>query len=87
MSDKYIGISIYAVYGDDFIEPVTKEHAIITEKKDSYYLAVNDSGDTFTVFIDDSFNNNDFSEDIGTDYRVFTDENKANEYFDYLKSM
>ena len=30
--DKYIGISIYPVYGDDFREPITKEHAKIIEK-------------------------------------------------------
>lgn len=85
MSDNYIGMSIYAVYGDDFIEPVTKEHAIITEKKDNYYLAKDDNGIEFTVDMDGTFNNFDFDSYIGTDYRVFTDENKANDYFDYLK--
>lgn len=85
MEDKYIGISIYAVYGDDFIEPITKEHAKIIEKKDDYYLAEDDSGITFTVDIDDGFNNLDFTADIGTDYRVFTDENDANKYYEFLK--
>lgn len=83
--DKYIGISIYPVYGDDFIEPITKEHGIIKEKKDDYYLAEGDDGITFTVFIDDTFNNLDFAADIGTDYRVFTDENDANKYYEFLK--
>ena len=32
MEDKYVGTSIYAVYGDDFIEPITKEHAKIKER-------------------------------------------------------
>lgn len=85
MEDKYIGISIYSVYGDDFIEPITKEHAKIIEKKDGYYLAEDDNGITFTVDMDDTFNNLDFAADIGTDYRVFTDENDADQYFDYLK--
>lgn len=81
-----IGMSIYSVYGDDFIEPITKEHGRIIEKKEDYYLAEDDNGRTFTVFIDETFNNLDFTADIGTDYRVFTNENDANNYFDYLKS-
>lgn len=85
MEDRYIGASIYVVYGDDFIEPITKEHGIIKEKKDGYYLAEEDDGVTVTVFIDETFNNLDFTADIGTDYRVFTDENDANNYFEYLK--
>lgn len=85
MEDKYIGISIYAVYGDDFIEPITKEHGIIKEKKDGYYLAEDDNGIEFSVDIDDGFNNLDFTADIGTDYRVFTDENDANNYLAYLR--
>lgn len=80
-----IGTSIYSVYGDDFIEPITKEHAKIIEKKDGYYLAEDDNGLTFTVDIDDGFNNLDFAAYIGTDYRVFTDEKDADHYFDYLK--
>lgn len=84
--DKYIGMSIYAVYGDDFIEPITKEHAKIIEKKDDYYLAKDDNGITFTVDIDDGFNNLDFAADIGTDYRVFTDEDDATRYFEYLNN-
>ena len=83
--DKYIGTSIYSVYGDVFIEPITKEHGIIKEKKDGYYLAETDNGVEFSVFIDETFNNLDFTADIGTDYRVFTDENNANNYFEYLK--
>lgn len=86
MEDKYIGMSIYAVYGDDFIEPITKEHGIIKEKKDGYYLAENDDGVEFSVFIDDTFNNLDFTADIGTDYRVFTDEDDATRYFKYLSN-
>ena len=86
MEDKYIGISIYAVYGDDFIEPITKEHGIIKEKKDDYYMAEDDNGIAFTVFIDDTFDNLDFAADVGTQYRVFTDENDANKYFEYLKT-
>ena len=85
MENKYIGISIYSVYGDDFIEPITKEHGIIKEKKDGYYLAEDDNGIEFSVDIDDGFNNLDFTADIGTDYRVFTDEKDANKYFEYLK--
>lgn len=85
MEDKYIGISIYVVYGDDFIEPITKEHGIIKEKKDGYYLAEDDNGIEFSVDIDDGFNNLDFTADIGTDYRVFTDENDANNYLAYLR--
>lgn len=87
MEDKYIGVSIFAVYGDDFIEPIRKEHAKIIEKKDGYYLAEYDDGIEFTVDIDDTFNNLDFKADIGTDYRIFTDENDANQYFDYLKKQ
>ena len=83
--DKYIGTSIYSVYGDDFIEPITKEHGIIKEKKDGYYIAEDDDGIEFTVFIDETFNNLDFTADIGTDYRVFTDENDANNYLAYLR--
>ena len=79
-----IGTSIYAVFGDDYIEPITKQHGIIKEKKDNYYIAVYDDGIEFTVFVDDSFNNFDFSSDIGTDYRVFTDEKNADKYFEYL---
>lgn len=86
MEDKYIGISIYLVYGDDFIEPITKEHGIIKEKKDGYYLAEDDDGVEFSVFIDDTFNNLDFDADIGTDYRVFTDEEDATRYFKYLSN-
>ena len=86
MEDKYIGISIYAVYGDDFIEPITKEHGIVKEKKDDYYLAETDNGVEFSVFIDDTFNNLDFTADIGTDYRVLTDENNATRYFEYLNN-
>lgn len=81
-----IGTSIYAVYGDDFIEPITKEHGIIKEKKDGYYLAEDDNGIEFSVDIDDGFNNLDFTADIGTDYRVFTDEKDADKYFEYLKA-
>lgn len=84
MEDKYIGMSIYIVYGDDFVEPITKEHAKIIEKKDDYYLAEYDNGIEFTVDIDDGFNNLDFAADIGTDYRVFTDEKDADRYFEYL---
>lgn len=80
-----IGTSIYAVYGDDFIELITKEHAIIKKKQDGYYLAEGDDGIEFTVFIDETFNNLDFAADIGTDYRVFTDENDANNYLAYLR--
>lgn len=80
-----IGISIWSVYGDDFIEPITKEHARITEKKDGYYLAEDDNGIEFTVDIDDTFNNLDFDADVGTDYRVFTDAKDADKYFEYLK--
>lgn len=83
--DKYIGTSIYSVYGDDFIELITKEHGIIKEKKDGYYIAEGDDGIEFTVFIDETFNNLDFTADIGTDYRVFTDENDANNYLAYLR--
>ena len=86
MEDKYIGLSIYAVYGDDFIEPITKEHAVIKERKDGYYMAEDDKGIEFTVDIDDSFNNLDFDADIGTDYRVFTDEDDATRYFEYLNN-
>ncbi len=86
MKDKYIGISIYAVYGDDFIEPITKEHGIIKEKKDGYYLAEDDNGIEFSVDIDETFNNLDFTADIGTDYRVFTDEDDAIRYFEYLNN-
>ena len=85
IEDKYIGVSIYEVYGDDFIEPITKEHGIIKEKKDGYYLARTDNGAEVTVFTDDTFNNLDFTTDIGTDYRVFTNENDANKYFEFLK--
>ena len=81
-----IGTSIYTVFGDDFIEPITKEHAKIIEKKDDYYLAEGDDGITFTVDIDDGFNNLDFTADIGTDYRVFTDEKDADKYYEYLKN-
>ena len=81
-----IGTSIYAVFGDDFIEPITKQHGIIKEKKDDYYIAVDDSGIEFTVFIDDTLNNLDFTAEIGTDYRVFTDENDADKYYEYLKN-
>lgn len=35
-----IRASIYAVYGDDFIEPITKEHAKIIEKKDDKKEAI-----------------------------------------------
>lgn len=86
MEDKYIGISIYSVYGDGSIEPITKEHATIKEKKDGYYLAEGDDGVTFTVFLDETFNNLDFAADIGTDYRIFTAKNDANHYYEYLKS-
>lgn len=86
MEDKYIGLSIYAVYGDDFIEPITKEHAVIKERKDGYYMAEDDKGKEFTVDIDDSFNNLDFDADIGTDYRVFTDEKDADKYHEYLQA-
>ena len=84
---EYIGVSIFAVYGDDFIEPITKEHAKIKEKKDGYYLAEDDDGVTFTVFIDEGFNNLDFTANIGTSYRIFTDEDNANKYFEYLKEV
>lgn len=84
LTDIYIGTSIYSVYGDDFIEPITKEHGIIKEKKDGYYLAEDDKGIEFTVDIDDGFNNLDFAADIGTDYRVFTDEKDADRYFEYF---
>lgn len=86
MKDKYIGMSIYPVYGDGFIEPITKEHGIIKEKKDGYYLAEDDNGIEFTVDIDDTFDNLDFAADVGTDYRVFTDENDATRYFEYLNN-
>lgn len=82
-----IGTPVYAVYGDDFIEPISKECYKITEKKDGYYLAVNDDGIEITVDIDDTFNNLDFDAYIGTDYRVFTDEENANRYFEYLKNQ
>lgn len=82
--DKYIGISIYAVYGDDFIEPITKEHAVIKEKKEDYYMAEDDNGIEFAVNIDDTFDNLDFAADVGTEYRVFTDESNANSYYEYL---
>ena len=59
--DKYIGISLYPVYGDGFIEPIAKEHGIIKEKKDGYYLAETDNGVEFSVFIDETFNNLDFT--------------------------
>lgn len=85
MNDLNIGQVIFAVYGDDFIEPVTIEHARITEKKAGYYLAQDDSGIEFTVDIDDTFNNMDFDAYIGTDYRVFTDKDNANKYYEYLK--
>ena len=78
--------SIYAVYGDDRIEPITKEHARIIEEKDGYYLAEDDNGVTFTVFLDETFNNLDFTSDLGTDYRTFTNEKDANQYFEYLKN-
>lgn len=87
MKDKYVGMPFYAVYGDDLVEPITKEHGIIKEGKDGYYLAENDNGIEFTVFIDETFNNLDFTADIGTDYRTFTDENDANSYVEYLKSL
>lgn len=86
MENIYIGMSIYCVYGDDFIEPITKEHAKIIEKKDGYYLAETDNGVELSVFIDDTFNNLDFAADIGTDYRVFTDEDDATRYFEYLNN-
>lgn len=86
MEDKYIGTSIYMVYGDDFIEPITKEHGIIKQKKDGYYLAEDDKGIEFTVDIDDTFDNLDFAADVGTEYRVFTDENDATRYFEYLNN-
>lgn len=86
MEDKYIGISIFSVYGDDFIEPVTKEHGIIKEKKEDYYIAETDDGMELTVLIDETFNNLDFEADIGTDYRVFTDEKDADKYFEYLNN-
>lgn len=86
MIDLSIGTSIYAVYGDDFIEPITKEHAKIKEKKDDYYLAEDDNGIEFTVDIDDTFNNLDFDANVGTDYRVFTNEKDADKYFTYLKT-
>ena len=81
-----IGTSIYAVFGDNFIEPITKQHGIIKEKKDNYYIAEDDSDIEFTVFVDDTFNNLDFTADIGTDYRVFTDEKDADKYYEYLKN-
>ena len=88
MKNKYIGTSIYAVYGDDFIEPITKEHAKIIEKKDGYYLAKNDREETFAaMYLDEAFNNLDFEADIGTDYREFTDEKDADKYFEYLKKQ
>jgi len=83
---EHIGKSIYEVYGDDFIEPIKKEHGIIKEKKDGYFIAENDKGIEISVFIDETFNNMDFNKDIGTEYRVFTDENDANKYYEYLKS-
>ena len=55
-------------------------------KKDDYYLAEDDNGIEFTVDIDDTFNNLDFEANVGTDYRVFTDEKDADKYFAYLKS-
>lgn len=82
---EHIGKSIYEVYGDDFIEPITKEHGKIKEKKDGYYIAENDDGIEISVFIDETFNNLNFNKDIGTEYRVFTDENEAKKYFKYLK--
>lgn len=85
MKDKYIGMSIYEVYGDNFIEPITKEHGKIKEKKDGYYIAENDDGKELSVFIDETFNNLDFNKEIGTEYRVFKNEKDANKYFKYLK--
>lgn len=85
MEDRYIGASIYVVYGDDFIEPITKEHGIIKEKKEDYYMAEDDNGIAFTVDIDDTFDNLDFAADVGTEYRVFTNEEDASNYYEYLK--
>ena len=80
-----VGDTIWTVFGDGQVEPPTIIPATVKEVYDDHAIVDEGDGSATWMSLDETFNNMDFEEYVGTDLRTFSNEADAKAYFEYLE--
>ena len=80
-----VGDTIWTVFGDGQVEPPTIIPATVKEVYDDHAIVDEGDGSATWMSLDETFNNMDFEEYVGTDLRTFSNESDAKAYFEYLE--
>ena len=80
-----VGDTIWTVFGDGQVEPPTIVPATVKEVYDDHAIVDEGDGSATWMSLDETFNNMDFEEYVGTDLRTFSNEADAKAYFEYLE--
>ena len=73
------------MFGDGQVEPPTIIPATVKEVYDDHAIVDEGDGSATWMSLDETFNNMDFEEYVGTDLRTFSNEADAKAYFEYLE--
>ena len=80
-----VGDTIWTVFGDGQVEPPTIIPATVKEVYDDHAIVDEGDGSATWMSLDETFDNMDFEEYVGTDLRTFSNEADAKAYFEYLE--